>query len=90
LDNVTTYAFAQYDDGTCGFWAAGKAGWFEFQSPTTSYKITYSKMSEAATIFYMLADRLRKYQGKKPGHKAKDFCATAKMAFRNVSRVLLG
>lgn len=85
LDHVTTYAFAQYDDGTYGFWAAGKAGWFEFQSPSNSYKNTNTKMTEAMAIFYMLADKLRKSQQRKSGYMAKDFITTAKSAFRNVS-----
>ena len=59
LDHVTTYSFAEYNDGTFGFWAAGKAGWFEIQSPVGSFKITHAKMNEAAAIFYLLADRLR-------------------------------
>lgn len=32
LSNVMTYAFAEYDDGTHGFWAAGLAGWFEYRA----------------------------------------------------------
>ena len=60
LDHVTTYSFAEYNDGTFGFWAAGKAGWFEIQSPVASYKTIHAKMNEAASIFYLLADRLRR------------------------------
>ncbi|KAL6721571.1 hypothetical protein ACLMJK_000675 [Lecanora helva] len=60
IDHVTTYAFAKYADGTYGFWAAGKAGWFELKSATASFKTTYDKMNEAAWIFYMLADRERR------------------------------
>lgn len=57
---VTQYAFAEYSDGTFGFWAAGKAGWFELQSPADSFEPTYLKMNEAASVFYMLADRVRR------------------------------
>lgn len=60
LAHVTLYSFAEYDDGTYGFWAAGKAGWFGVQGPASSFRSTYDKMNEAASIFYMLADRWRR------------------------------
>ena len=60
LDNITNYAFAEYDDGTYGFWAAGKAGWFELKEPVSAYKSVYEGMNEAASMFYLLADKLRR------------------------------
>ena len=54
------YAFAEYLDGTYGFWAAGKAGWFEFDSFAPAYRSIYDRMNEASSLFYMLADRMKK------------------------------
>ena len=58
--NVTNYAFAEYDDGTFGFWAAGKAGWFEIKSASGPYAQTLLEMNEAASMFYTLADKTRR------------------------------
>ena len=84
LRNVTTYAFAEYEDGSYGFWAAGKAGWFEIQSPATSFKETYSLMNEAASMFYMLADKLRRAIRKRPKLSAKDLDKYTKALFKEV------
>lgn len=88
LDHVTTYAFAEYDDGTCGFWAAGKAGWFEIQSPHASYKATYDKMNEAASIFYMLADKMRRAHKMYPKLSNKALNKYAGSVFQDVGRFL--
>ena len=58
------YAFAEYLDGTYGFWAAGKAGWFEFDSFATSYRSIHECMNEASSLFYMLADRVKRGKSK--------------------------
>lgn len=84
LRNVTTYAFAEYEDGSYGFWAAGKAGWFEIQSPASSFKETYSLMNEAASMFYMLADKLRRAIKKRPKLNAKDLDKYTKVLFKEV------
>ena len=84
LDQCTTYAFAQYDDDTCGFWAAGKAGWFEIQSPASSYKAIYREMNEAATIFYLLADKHKKSHLKKRNLEAKAVHKYADHVFQDV------
>lgn len=60
LDRITKYAFAEYDDGTYGFWAAGKAGWFELGEPAPKFKPIFEGMNEAAAMFYLLADKLRR------------------------------
>jgi len=60
LDNISNYAFAEYEDGTYGFWAAGKAGWFELKEPVPAHKRIFEGMNEAASIFYLLADKLRR------------------------------
>lgn len=57
---MATYSFAVFDDGTFGFWAAGKAGWFEVASPSKSYAETFDNMKEATGMFYYLADKFRK------------------------------
>ena len=58
--NVITYAFAEYDDGTHGFWAAGNAGWFEIGDPVPSFTHIFNSMNEAASMFYMLADKWKR------------------------------
>jgi hypothetical protein len=60
LYNVTKYAFAEYDDGTFGFWAAGKAGWFEITDALGLYQQTLAEMNEAASMFYIMADKTRR------------------------------
>ncbi|KAM0800179.1 hypothetical protein BDR22DRAFT_821937 [Usnea florida] len=82
LRNVTTYAFAEYQDGSYGFWAAGKAGWFEIQSPATSFKETYSLMNEAASMFYMLADKLRRAIKKRPKLNEKELERYSRVLFK--------
>ena len=84
LKNVTTYAFAEYEDGSYGFWAAGKAGWFEIQSPASSFKETYSSMNEAASMFYMLADKLRRAIKKRPKLNARDLDKYIRVLFKEV------
>ncbi len=84
LEQVTRYAFAEYDDGSCGFWAAGKAGWFEIQSPASPFKTTYEKMNEAASIFYMLADRLRRTHRRARNLGPKELKIHARKVFQAV------
>jgi len=57
VSDIETYSFAKYDDGTLGFWAAGKAGWFELRAVAKSYKDVYCQMEEATAMFYYLADK---------------------------------
>ena len=89
LRNVTTYAFAEYQDGSYGFWAAGKAGWFEIQSPATSFKEIYSLMNEAASMFYMLADKLRRAIKKRPKLNAKELDRYTRVLFKEVLPIYL-
>lgn len=60
LENVTNYAFAEYDDGSFGFWAAGKAGWFEIKNTLGPYQQILAEMNEAASMFYVMVDKTRK------------------------------
>lgn len=59
ISNVATYSFSQFDDGTYGFWAAGRAGWFELKSAAPSYQPVFKGMSEATGMFYYLADNYK-------------------------------
>ena len=60
LSNVVSYAFAEYDDGTFGFWAAGKAGWFEIRSASGPYQQTFANMNEASAMFYIMVDKTKR------------------------------
>ena len=79
-----TYAFAEYVDGTYGFWVAGKAGWFEIQSSSKTYKETYEKMNEAASMFYMLADKLKRSHNRRPKLTQKALDKHADRVFQDV------
>ena len=57
LKDVKRYSFAQYEDGSYGFWAEGKAGWFELKTAISSYRHTFDKMSEATDMFYHMSDK---------------------------------
>ena len=85
LDSITTYAFAEYDDGTYGFWAAGKAGWFELKDPVPLFRTTFEGMNEAASMFYMLADKLRRAHKTNPKLSVKGLERYANNVFRDVS-----
>ena len=84
LSNVMTYAFAEYDDGTYGFWAAGLAGWFEIQSASNAFKDIYDKMNEAASIHYMLADKLSRSHNRRPKLTQKALEKYANRTFQDV------
>lgn len=60
LQNVTTYSFAEYGDGTYGFWAAGEAGWFELEEMVPQYKPIIDEMNVATSMLYFVADRMRR------------------------------
>ena len=89
LDSTTTYAFAEYDDGTYGFWAAGKAGWFELKDPVPLFRTTFEGMNEAASMFYMLADKLRRAHKTNPKLSVKGLERYANNVFRDVSHASL-
>ena len=59
IPDVATYSFSLFDDGTFGFWAAGKAGWFEVTKPAKGFKKVFEEMQEATAMFYFLADKYR-------------------------------
>lgn len=78
------YAFAECEDGSFAFWAAGKSGWFDLQGPARSFKTTYNKMEEAASIFYMLADKLRRARKPTLRHSEKEINRYAIQVFEDV------
>lgn len=80
------YAFAECEDASYVFWAAGKSGWFELQGPARSFKPIYNKMEEAASIFYMLADKLRRSHNRKRKLNANNLSRYATQVFEDVCR----
>lgn len=79
------YAFAEYQDGSYGFWAAGKAGWFEIKEPVAAFQRSYNMMKEAASMFYLLADKLRRVHKGMPKPTVRKLNEYAKHIFREVS-----
>lgn len=84
LENISVYAFAEYEDGSYGFWAAGKAGWFEFTGSSSSYQSLYDEMVEAASMLYMLADKLRRAINDRPKQNPKEIEYYSSRIFRDV------
>lgn len=81
---MTTYAFAEYDDGSFGFWAAGKAGWFEIKDPSIAFQRTYNMMNEAASMFYMVADKMKRSRKRYINPSVQRLERYAKGIFRDV------
>ena len=54
--DVVMYSFSQFEDGTFGFWGAGRAGWYRIRS-SMSYYAMFAGMEEAVAMFYFLADK---------------------------------
>ena len=88
LNSVTTYAFAEYQDGSYGFWAAGQAGWFEFDSSASAYRSIHHQMSEATSLLYFLADKLRRTAKQKPKLIPKEHNKYVMRLFRDVGYAL--
>lgn len=84
LVDVVAYAFAEYQDGSYGFWAAGKAGWFEIKEPVKACQQSYSMMKEAASMFYLLADKLRNARKSHHNLTMKAIETYSKKVFREV------
>lgn len=83
LTDIVTYAFAEFDDGSHGFWAAGKAGWFEIHDPTVAFQHIFDMMNEAASIFYFMVDKLRR--ARKTNYTVKFVDQYAIKMFKEVS-----
>ena len=60
LSNVTVYSFAEYHDGSYGFWAGGQAGWFELEETLPEYDSILVEMNVAASMLYYIADKARR------------------------------
>lgn len=60
LSNVATYSFAEYPDGTYGYWAAGEAGWFELEETVPKYRPIIDDMNVATSMLYFIADKMRR------------------------------
>lgn len=84
ISGVEAYAHAQYNDGTSGFWAAGKAGWFEVKDPVKVYEGTFEDMIEATNMFYFLADKYKNAVSQMPQANAKALERYAVAQFRSV------
>ena len=84
LTDITTYAFAEFEDGSYGFWAAGKAGWFELKDPLTSFQHTFDMMNEAASMFYMLVDKSRRARKSRSNYTARYLDNYANLIFKDV------
>lgn len=59
IPDLRSYTFADFDNGTYGFWVAGKAGWFELKEPAVTYRAIFDGMNEAAGMFYFMAKKYR-------------------------------
>lgn len=85
LTDITTYAFAEFEDGSHGFWAAGKAGWFEIKDPIVPFQRTFDMMNEAASIFYLLVDKMKRARRTSLNSTAKYIDQYAAKIFKDVS-----
>ncbi|KAL2864726.1 uncharacterized protein BJX67DRAFT_202928 [Aspergillus lucknowensis] len=63
IDNVSHFAYGQYNDGEVGIWVAGRAGWFSI-SPARGYRAMFNEVVEAVDLLYFLTDR-HKPKGRK-------------------------
>ncbi|MCJ1376958.1 hypothetical protein MMC17_000048 [Xylographa soralifera] len=83
IDNVATYSFSVFEDGSFGFWAAGKAGWFEIKSMAKGYRKIFQDMKEATGMFYHLADKYRNCRTTMPKQSAKKLETHVKIQFKD-------
>ncbi|MCJ1431310.1 hypothetical protein MMC27_000661 [Xylographa pallens] len=83
IDNVATYSFSVFEDGSFGFWAAGKAGWFEIKSMAKGYRKIFQDMKEATGMFYHLADKYRNCRSTMPKQSAKKLETHVRVQFRD-------
>ncbi|KAF2165430.1 hypothetical protein M409DRAFT_55827 [Zasmidium cellare ATCC 36951] len=69
LENVHTFSYGQYGDGSTAIWAAGKAGWFEIR-PSKAYQAIYHEMVDAIKTLYFIADSYKTPRKKGKGKNA--------------------
>ena len=84
IHDVSTYSFSQFEDGSLGFWAGGKAGWFEVKDPAKAFKEIYEGMKEATSMFYFLADKYRNSRKNMANASLKMIDRYAKLMFSAV------
>ncbi|KAK4899361.1 hypothetical protein LTR27_003094 [Elasticomyces elasticus] len=58
ITEVRSFAYGQFDDGTIGLWASGRAGWFRLK-PSRAYREVYNGMIEGIGMLYFIADAYR-------------------------------
>ncbi|KAK3650673.1 hypothetical protein LTR56_006078 [Elasticomyces elasticus] len=66
---VRSFAYGQFDDGTIGLWASGRAGWFRLK-PARAYREIYNGMIEGIGMLYFVADAYREERRSGKGKKA--------------------
>ncbi|KAK7421791.1 hypothetical protein QQX98_002006 [Neonectria punicea] len=59
------YSIGEAEDGQPLIWVSGKGGWYEI-IPSAAYIPTYSKMCEAAMLYYHIMDICKNHPPKKP------------------------
>jgi len=55
INDVRSFSYGAYEDGSIGLWACGKAGWF-LVNPSPSYRQIYAEMTEAVKMLHFIAD----------------------------------
>ncbi|KAK5117830.1 hypothetical protein LTR85_008805 [Meristemomyces frigidus] len=58
VNDVKSFAYGQFSDGSVALWAAGRAGWFALK-PSRAYRDVYNSMVEAVKLLYFVADAYR-------------------------------
>ncbi|KAK5735675.1 hypothetical protein LTR17_008026 [Elasticomyces elasticus] len=69
IAEVRSFAYGQFDDGTIGLWASGRAGWFRLK-PARAYREVYNGMIEGIGMLYFVADAYREERRSGKGKKA--------------------
>ena len=92
VQNVVTYAFGEYSEGGGGyaFWAAGKGGWYEFDSVAPTYAATYEQMKEALWLLYLCVEGVTSSHIKKPNWTKGEVSKNMQSFFKRVGLKLFG
>ena len=85
VEEVRSFAYGSYQDGSVGIWAAGKSGWFEIQ-PGRAYRSIYQDMCAAVKMLFFIADAYTEPRPRK-GKKAQPWLEpTAEQMFEKYAR----
>lgn len=68
VDDVRSFAYGAYEDGSVEIWAAGKSGWLVIQ-PGRAYRTIYQDMCAAVKMLFFVADA---YTEPEPSRKRKN------------------